>query len=113
VRYPALDAPLRMLSGGNQQKVALARALLCRPRVLLLDEPTRGIDVGAKRDVYALVRELASDGVAVLLVSSETDELLEMCDRIVVLARGRVVRTLARQQFSREAIVSAAMGEVA
>jgi ABC-type sugar transport system ATPase subunit len=109
-RFPSLDAPVRRLSGGNQQKVALARALLTEPRVLLLDEPTRGIDIGAKHDVYALIRELAEHGVAILLVSSETEELIALCDRIMVLARGRVVRSVERAEFSREAIVSAAVG---
>jgi ribose transport system ATP-binding protein len=110
---PSLDAPTWQLSGGNQQKVALARCLLTEPKLLLVHEPTRGIDVGAKRDVYALLRELAADGVGIVLASSEADELIELCDRILVLARGRVACHLTRPEFSRAAILAAAMGDAA
>jgi ribose transport system ATP-binding protein len=110
---PSLDAPSWQLSGGNQQKVALARCLLTEPKLLLVHEPTRGIDVGAKRDVYALLRELAADGVGIVLASSEADELIELCDRILVLARGSVTRRLTRREFSRSAILTAAMGDAA
>jgi ABC-type sugar transport system ATPase subunit len=103
-------AVARTLSGGNQQKVALARCLLTRPRVLLLDEPTRGIDVGAKTEVYELIRELAADGLAVMLVASEPDELIELCHRVLVLYRGRVAAELAGAQIRRQAMLHAAMG---
>ncbi len=106
------DAPAATLSGGNQQKVALSRCLLARPKVLLLDEPTRGIDIGAKADVYALVRELARAGVAVVLAASEVDELTALCDRIAVMFQGRIVARLERSDFSRERILRAAMGAV-
>jgi ABC-type sugar transport system ATPase subunit len=105
-----LRRPVRRLSGGNQQKVALARCLLAKPRVLLLDEPTRGIDVAAKVDVYALVRSLAERGLVVLLVASEMEELLALADRIVVLHRGRVCDELTHGEFSRERILRSAMG---
>ncbi len=105
-----LGLPVRALSGGNQQKVALGRCLLTQPRVLLLDEPTRGIDVGAKADVYTLVSELARSGVSVLFVASEMEELLALSDRVIVLARGRLVDELGAAELSRERILASAMG---
>ncbi len=105
----SLDAPVAELSGGNQQKVAFARALLARPRLLLLDDPTRGIDIGAKSEIHALLRELAASGVGLLLYSPELDELCA-CDRVIVLARGRAVAELARTELSRARILEAAMG---
>ena len=87
---PSTAAPVSQLSGGNQQKVLLARWLLLNPDVLFLDDPTRGIDVGAKQDIYRLIDELAADGKAIILVSSELPELLRCCDRILVLNEGRV-----------------------
>jgi ribose transport system ATP-binding protein len=111
-----LDAPAgvaraaRTLSGGNQQKVVLGKWLLARPSVVLLDEPTRGIDVGAKQHVYRLVADLAARGAAVLLASSEIEELLGLADRILVLRRGSVVDQLARPEFDRERILAAALG---
>jgi ribose transport system ATP-binding protein len=79
------------LSGGNQQKVVLAKEVLGEPRLLLLDEPTRGVDVGAKGEIYARIRDLAAQGVGVLVASSEMPELLGLCDRVVVLRQGRTV----------------------
>ncbi len=96
LKAPSAAAPVRTLSGGNQQKIVLGRWLASRPPVLLLDEPTRGIDVGTKREIYALIDDLARDGTAVVLVSSELPELLGLCDRIVVLREGRVVRECGR-----------------
>jgi ribose transport system ATP-binding protein len=95
------------LSGGNQQKVLLARWLCLEPRVLLLDEPTRGIDVGAKAEVQALIEELAAEGLGVLLISSELEELLEGSDRIVVLKDGRVVGELGHGRLTEEALLDA------
>src|SRR6185436_21112044 len=86
---PSLDAPVGVLSGGGQQKVVLARCLLVSPRVLLLDEPTRGVDIVAKADIYALLRETAARGVSILLITSEMEELLALADRILVMHRGR------------------------
>jgi ABC-type sugar transport system ATPase subunit len=106
----SLDAPVRTLSGGNQQKACLARCLLAEPRVLLLDEPTRGIDVGAKADIHGLVREWAARGIAVVVITSELDELMALADRILVLHRGRTVSVFTRETASREAVLSAAMG---
>jgi ribose transport system ATP-binding protein len=103
------EQPVATLSGGNQQKVVLARWLLAQPAALILDEPTRGIDVAARYDIYELVRELAARGAGVLLVSSETDELLGLCDRILVMCRGELRDELARAEFDRERILRAAV----
>jgi ABC-type sugar transport system ATPase subunit len=108
-----LGRPARTLSGGNQQKVVLGKWLLARPSVVLLDEPTRGIDVGAKQHVYRLVADLAVAGAAVLLASSEIEELLGLADRILVLRRGSVVDELPRPYFGRERILAAALGGAA
>jgi ribose transport system ATP-binding protein len=91
VRPPLPEVPVGALSGGNQQKVVLAKEVLGNPRLLLLDEPTRGVDVGAKGEIYARIRELAGQGLGVLIASSEMPELLGLCDRVVVLRRGRTV----------------------
>ncbi len=99
------------LSGGNQQKVVLAKWLETKPRVLLLDEPTIGVDVGAKHEIYALMNELTSAGLSIMLVTSELPELLAMSDRILVLHRGRVQALLPREQATQESVIGAAMGE--
>ena len=90
VRTPGIEAPVRVLSGGNQQKTVLARWLATKPKLLILDEPTHGVDVGAKAEIYALVRELAREGMAILRISSELPEVLDLSDRIVVMRGGRV-----------------------
>jgi ABC-type sugar transport system ATPase subunit len=100
--------PVDVLSGGNQQKVVLAKCLLTRPKVLLLDEPTRGIDVGAKAEIYALISRLAKDGAGVLMASSEMPELLALCDRILVLSEGRLTEELSRDEATQERILRAA-----
>jgi ribose transport system ATP-binding protein len=107
---PSLDAAVESLSGGNQQKVALARCLLANPKLLLLDDPTRGIDVAAKTDVHALIRRSARAGTAVLLVASELDELIDVSDRVLVLSRGRVVASLGRHELERSRLLSLCMG---
>ncbi len=109
IRTPSLETPVMTLSGGNQQKVVLAKFLLTRPRVLLLNEPTRGIDVGAKAQVYELIRELAAQGTACLLASSELLELLALCDRILVLCEGRLTAEFSRAEATQAAILEAAM----
>jgi ribose transport system ATP-binding protein len=103
------DTSVRHLSGGNQQKVVLAKWLLSRPRVLLLDEPTRGIDVGAKFEIYQLVLDLADGGTGVLVISSELEELLGICDRVLVMSRGEIRDEITRDQFDRERIMRAAL----
>jgi ribose transport system ATP-binding protein len=97
--------PVGTLSGGNQQKVVIGKLLAVRPRVLLLDEPTRGIDVGAKAEIYRLLAELAASGMAIVMVSSELPELLSLSDRILVLREGRVTALLDRTEFSAERIM--------
>ncbi|SCF22864.1 monosaccharide ABC transporter ATP-binding protein, CUT2 family [Micromonospora echinospora] len=110
IRTPSAGAPVGALSGGNQQKVVFARHILTRPRLLLLDEPTRGVDVGAKAEIYRLLRRLADDGMGILLASSELPELTGICDRIVVLRRGRAVADLPAGGCTGEDILTAAMG---
>ena len=103
---------VKTLSGGNQQKVVLAKWLLgAPPAVFILDEPTRGIDVGAKQEVYRIINELAARGTAVLLVSSELEELIGMCDRILVMHGGRVRDEIRAGAFDRERIIGAAFAQ--
>jgi ribose transport system ATP-binding protein len=102
------DAPITSLSGGNQQKCIIARWLLVEPKLLLLDEPTRGIDVGAKSEIYQLIRRLASQGRAILMTSSELPELLAVADRIIVLCEGRITAEIPRAEATEEAIMHAA-----
>jgi ribose transport system ATP-binding protein len=103
--------PVKALSGGNQQKVVIAKWLLSRPSVFIMDEPTRGIDVGAKYEIYSIIDRLAGEGSGVLIISSELEELTGMCDRILVMSRGEIVGEFARADFDRERILSAAFRE--
>jgi ribose transport system ATP-binding protein len=105
------EQPVKTLSGGNQQKVVLAKWLLNDPKVFILDEPTRGIDVGAKYEVYLLIRRLARRGAGVLVISSEIEELIGLCDRILVMRRGEIRADFAAAQFDRERILRAALSE--
>ena len=102
VAAPGPTALARSLSGGNQQKVALLRCVAAGPRVLLLDEPTRGVDVGAKAEIHRTLRALAAEGRGLLVITSELGELIDLCDRVLVLARGRITETLARPDLTRE-----------
>lgn len=113
IKAPDLAARVGGLSGGNQQKVVLGKALMTEPRVVMIDEPTRGIDVGAKAEIYALIRRLTTEGKAVLLVSSELPELMGLSDRIVMLSQGTVGGAFARQDFTPEKLLAAAMGRAA
>ncbi|MEZ4414549.1 MAG: sugar ABC transporter ATP-binding protein [Gemmatimonadota bacterium] len=110
LRAPSLDAPVGTLSGGNQQKAYLARCMLTAPRILLLDEPTRGIDIGAKSDIYELLRGWAAQGISILLTTSELDELLSLSHRILVMHRGRLVSEMTSASATKEGILAAAMG---
>jgi D-xylose transport system ATP-binding protein len=110
IRAQGLEQPVGTLSGGNQQKVVLGKVLLTQPRVLLLDEPTRGIDVGAKLEVYELINRLTRAGQAIVLVSSELGELLGMSDRILMLCEGRVGGVFERSVATQEGLLAAAMG---
>jgi ABC-type sugar transport system ATPase subunit len=105
VRASSLDASVAGLSGGNQQKVVLAKWLAARPSVLILDEPTRGVDVGAKAEIHALVGELARNGTAIVVISSELPEVLTLSDRILVLREGRLVGELSRADASQELLL--------
>jgi ribose transport system ATP-binding protein len=103
--------PVRTLSGGNQQKVVLGRWLLRKPRVFILDEPTRGVDVGAKEEIYRLLAQMAAEGMAILVISSELEELTGLCHRILVMRRGELEAEFDHRQFDREAILRAAFGQ--
>jgi ABC-type sugar transport system ATPase subunit len=108
VKAPDLSVPVTTLSGGNQQKAILGRWLLTRPKVLLLDDPTRGVDVGAKADLYRIMDRLCRDGLGILVTSSELPELLALCDRILVLCEGRLTGELRRQEATEQRIMELA-----
>jgi rhamnose transport system ATP-binding protein len=110
IKTPSLDTPLSDLSGGNQQKVALARWLAAHPVVLILDEPTQGVDVGAKAEIHRLMNELAHSGLAIVMISSELPEILGMSDRIAVMHAGTIVATMDRAQATQESILERALG---
>ncbi len=110
IKTPSTEMRAANLSGGNQQKVALAKWLTFSPRVLIFDEPTRGIDVGAKAEIYQLIRKLAAEGVSVIVISSEMEEVLGISDRIAVMHEGRLTGILERPQFSEEAVMKLATG---
>jgi len=111
VRAPSLDTPVVQLSGGNQQKVVLARWLAASPLILLLNDPGRGIDVGAKREVHEAIRRLAAAGMSILTWSSEAEETLELCDRVLVMRKGRVVKEIDPTTTSLNALLLAVTGE--
>jgi ABC-type sugar transport system ATPase subunit len=106
----SVDQPIGSLSGGNQQRAIFGRAFATEPRLLLLDEPTRGVDVGAKAEIYDLIDRAADEGMAVLVASSELEELLRICGRIAVMNHGRVVEVLGRAEATKERIMTAAAG---
>ena len=109
VRAPGLDAPIANLSGGNQQKVVLSRALLSDPKVILADEPSQGVDAGARVEMYAILRQVAAQGRAVLILSSDALELAGLCDRVLVLSRGQVVADLKGDDLTEERITATAL----
>ena len=108
VKAKSPNVPVSSLSGGNQQKVILARWLLTKPKVLLLDEPTRGIDVGAKEEIYLLINELAASGLAVVVISSELPEVIGICDRIITICEGRLTGEISRKEATQEILLAAA-----
>lgn len=110
VKTPAADTCVADLSGGNQQKVALARWLMTNPKVLILDEPTQGIDVGAKAEIYRLMQQLAQNGTAILMISSEMNEILGMSDRIAVMAKGEIVGMLSREEATPHKVLELTLG---
>src|SRR5579872_391113 len=109
VKAPSMDAPILSLSGGNQQKVVMSRALLSTPRLIIADEPTQGVDVGARAEIYRILREVSSSGTPVIVNSSDATELEGLCDKVVVLSRGRAVTTLTGADVSEARIVAAAV----
>jgi len=109
IRLASFRQPIGELSGGNQQKTILARWLLTEPRVLILDEPTRGIDIGVKAEFYDMIGELAASGRAILLISSELPELLALCDRVLVMSEGRITANIPRERATQESIMNAAV----
>jgi ABC-type sugar transport system ATPase subunit len=111
IRTQSIETPVGRLSGGNQQKVVIGRWLLRSPKVLILDEPTRGVDIGARGAIHRLIRDLAARGIAVLVISSEPDELPDLCDRVLVMAEGRILRELSGDALSRNAIVEASYAD--
>ena len=111
IKTPDVETPVGKLSGGNQQKVLIGRWLGVRPKVLILDEPTRGVDIGARGEIHRLVRELAQGGMAVLVISSEPEELPELCDRVLVMASGRIVGELSGRAMTRHGIIAASYAE--
>jgi ribose transport system ATP-binding protein len=110
IKTPGEEQPVRFLSGGNQQKVVIGKWLAMSPRVFLLDEPTRGIDVGAKQEIYQLMEKLAASGAAILFVSSELEEILGLADRVLVMHEGRITGELSRAELSEERIMTLATG---
>jgi rhamnose transport system ATP-binding protein len=111
IRAPSVESPASALSGGNQQKVVLSKWLETRPRLLILDEPTRGIDVGSKVEVHQLIDELAAEGMAIILISSDLPEVLAMSDRILVMREGRQAAIVPHAEATQERILAAAMGQ--
>jgi rhamnose transport system ATP-binding protein len=113
IRATSAAQVVRSLSGGNQQKVVLSKWLAAEPRILILDEPTHGVDVGTKADVHRAISQLAAQGLTILLISSELPEVLGMSDRILVMREGRLVAELARDEATQENVIAAAAGVAA
>ncbi|WP_067700680.1 ribose ABC transporter ATP-binding protein RbsA [Erwinia sp. ErVv1] len=112
VKTPSMNQPIGLLSGGNQQKVAIARGLMTRPKVLILDEPTRGVDVGAKKEIYQLINQFKDEGLSIILVSSEMPEVLGMSDRVLVMHEGRLSGDFPIEQATQEVLMAAAVGKL-
>lgn len=111
IKTPSPKQQVKNLSGGNQQKVVLAKWLATHPKVLILDEPTKGVDVGAKAEIYSIMNDLAKSGIAIIMISSELNEIINMCDRLVIMQGGRITGMLDRDEFAQEAILKYAIGE--
>ena len=110
IKTPNIEQVARFLSGGNQQKIVLGKWLAMKPKLLMLDEPTRGIDIGAKREIYKLMEKLAEEGMAILFVSSEMEEILGMADRAYVMHEGRIAGELSRDELAEESVMNLATG---
>jgi ribose transport system ATP-binding protein len=107
IKAPGIETPVGRLSGGNQQKVVIGKWLARQPRVLIIDEPTRGVDIGARSEIHRLIRALATGGVSVIVISSEAEELPELCDRVLVMVEGKIGQALTGSEITRNAIVQA------
>jgi rhamnose transport system ATP-binding protein len=107
-----IEEPVNILSGGNQQKVVLAKWLATQPKLLIVDEPTRGVDVGAKSEVHRTLSQLAKDGMAIIMISSDLPEVIGMADRVLVMHEGKLTAELSRAKATEEAIMFAATGQV-
>lgn len=110
IKTPTIKQPVKLLSGGNQQKVSIAKSLSAKPKVLILDEPTRGVDVGAKKEIYELMNAFKKEGLGILMISSEIPELLGVCDRIMVMKQGEISGILTRSEATQEKIMRLAIG---
>lgn len=110
IKTPSITQRVGNLSGGNQQKVVLAKWLATNPKILILDEPTRGIDVGAKAEIYKIINDLAAQGIAIIMISSELNEVMNMCDRMAVMREGEIAGFLDHQDFSQDLILKYALG---
>jgi ribose transport system ATP-binding protein len=109
IRSDGVDGPVAALSGGNQQKVVIGKWLMTKPRIILLNDPTRGIDVGTKQELYQLLRRLAENGAAIIFYSTDYDELIGCCDRVLVLYNGAIIRTLAGAELTERNLISSAL----
>ena len=112
IKTPSIEQLVMNLSGGNQQKVALAKCLSTSPKILILDEPTKGIDVGAKKEIHTLIKELARSGMGIIMVSSELPEIIGMCHRVLVIREGSLVKEFKKQQLNEEDLMHAAVGNI-
>ncbi|GJM69209.1 hypothetical protein HMSSN036_14250 [Paenibacillus macerans] len=110
IKTASADIEVSSLSGGNQQKVVIAKWLATNPQLLILDEPTRGVDVGAKSEIYAIINRLANEGLAIIMVSSDLPEIINMCDSVCVMRSGKLVAQLNREELSQENIMRYATG---
>lgn len=111
IKTPSMMQTIGLLSGGNQQKVAIARGLMTRPKVLILDEPTRGVDVGAKKEIYQLINQFKREGLSIILVSSEMPEVIGMSDRVLVMHEGHLSGEFPIEQATQEVLMAAAVGK--
>ncbi|MEG1408079.1 MAG: ATP-binding cassette domain-containing protein, partial [Ruthenibacterium sp.] len=110
IKTPSPDQIIKNLSGGNQQKVAIAKALLTNPKILILDEPTRGVDVGAKKEIYDVINELKEKGLSIIMISSEMPEVMGLSDKIMVIHEHKISGILSKKEFSQEKIMRYAVG---
>ena len=111
VKAAGMGLPVSMLSGGNQQKLLFARTVMCTPSVLIADEPTRGVDIGSKRAIYDLLVEMAQDGMGIIVISSELEEVLGLAHRVLVMRHGRIIAELTGQDMNEQAVLAAAFAE--